>query len=502
MEQIDLILSGVTLAFTWKNILALMGGTTIGVIFGVLPGIGGSAAMALLLPMTLGWHPSTALTMMGTIFFSSSFGGSITSILINTPGDTSNAATMMDGYPMTQQGRGAEAIGISSTCVLVGGVVGWTLLSFSAPLIANFATRFGPPENTVLAILALSIIAALVMNSPLKGLISAAMGLFISTIGFDSITGFPRYVFGVFSLYEGIPFMPAVIGMFALSQVITLGMEGVAICPVTELKGKLTTGVKIFFQYPSTIFRSLIIGIIIGALPAAGRTTASFMAYADAVRASKNPESFGKGNPQGVLAPELANNACAMGDFIPTLALGIPGSAGCAVFLGIMLLHGVVPGPRAFIDNGQTLYALLTSLFLSTVVLFIFGVTGSKYFARISLVQNEIVVPLILIFSLLGAFAVRNFFIDVIICCLFGFLGYFMIKYEYGTIPLLLGMVLGDMAEKNFHRALIMSDGHYNIFWSSWIAKILLAMSILSIVWPYAKLVYKKCKPTRPNIYV
>lgn len=453
--------------------------------------------MALLLPITFGWHPAPALTMMGAIFFSSSFGGSITSILINTPGDTANAATMMDGYPMTQQGRAAEAIGISSTCVLIGGGVGWILLTFSAPLIANFASRFGPAENTVLAILALSIIAALVMNSPLKGLMSAAIGLFISTMGFDSITGYPRYVFGIFSLYEGIPFMPAVIGMFALSQVITLGMKGGTISTVTELSGKLTTGVKIFFKYPATIFRSLLIGVIIGALPAAGRTTASFMAYADTVRASKNPESFGKGNPQGVLAPELANNSCAMGDFIPTLALGIPGSAGCAVFLGVMLLHGVVPGPRAFIDNGQTLYALLTSLFLAAVVLFIFGITCSRYFALISLVQNEIVVPLILIFSLLGAFAIRNSVVDVLICCCFGFLGYFMIKHEYGTIPLLLGMVLGDMVEKNFHRALIMSDGHYNIFCSSWIAKILLAMSILSFVWPYANLIYKRVKGTK-----
>lgn len=497
----DKVLTGVVLALTWKNLLALLSGTSIGIIFGVLPGISGIAAMALLLPLTFGWPPETALIMMGAIFVSGTFGGSITAILINAPGDAPNAASMMDGYPMTQQGRGAEAIGISATTVLVGGLVGWLLLAFSAPLIAHFATRFGPAENALLAIFALSIIASLVMSSPFKGLISAAIGLFISTIGFDSLTGDLRYVFGVDYLYEGVQFIPAVVGLFALSQVLLLGQEGEAISKVAELKGSLLTGVKIFFQYPVTIFRSLAIGVFIGALPAAGRVTASFMAYADAVRASKNPESFGKGNPQGVLAPELANNSCSMGDLIPTLALGIPGSGGAAVFLGIMILHGVVPGPRAFVDNGQTLYALLTGLLLNTFVLFLFGITCSKYFARISLLKNEIVVPLILVFSLLGAFAVRRSYVDVIVCCFFGFLGYFMVKHGYGAIPFLLGLVLGDMAEKNFRRALIMSDGRYDIFYSSWIDRVLLAITILSIVWPYGKLIYRKIKAARAKAY-
>ena len=481
-------MGGIALAFSLKNLLILILGTMIGIIVGVLPGIGPTAGMALLLPLTFGWPPATALILMGAIFFSSNFGGSITSILINAPGDASNSATMMDGYPMTENGRGKEALGISATSVVVGGGIGVILLVISAPLIAMFALRFGPAENTLLAIFALSIIASLVLGSPIKGFISAGMGLFLATVGYDGISGSIRFSFGISYLEDEIQLIPVVVGLFAVSQVITLGESGGTIAKVEKLAGSLMEGVKSYFQHSTTVLRSLAIGVFIGALPAAGRVTASFMAYADAVRSSKNPESFGKGNPEGVIAPETANNSCAMGDLIPTLALGIPGSTAAAVFLGIMAINGVAPGPRAFIDNGQTLYALLTSLILVTAVVFIFGISCSKYFARISVLSNEVIVPYILIFSLIGSFAIRNSFIDVVLTCFFGFLGYIMNRLGYNSIPLILGLVLGEMAEKNFRRALILSDGSYDIFYSSWIARILLVISIFSLIYPYVKL--------------
>ena len=492
VDHWSLIVNGIGLAFTLKNILALILGTVIGIVVGVLPGIGPTAGMALLLPMTFGWPPATALILMGAIFFSSNFGGSITSILINAPGDASNSATMMDGFPMTENGRGNEALGISATSVIVGGGIGVVLLVFTAPLIAIFALRFGPAENTLLAVFALSIIAAMVVGSPIRGLISAGIGLFLATMGYDGVSGNIRFSFGISYFEDEIQLIPVVVGIFAVSQVITMGEEGGAIAKVGKLAGSLMDGMKSYVHHPVTVLRSLAIGIFIGALPAAGRVTSSFMAYADAVRSSKDPESFGKGNPEGVIAPETANNSCAMGDLIPTLALGIPGSTAAAVFLGIMIMHGVVPGPRAFVDNGQVLYALLTSLVLVTVVVFVFGISCSGYFARISLLSNEIIVPYILIFSLLGAYAIRNSFADVLLTCFFGLLGYIMKRFGYNPVPMILGLVLGEMAEKNFRRALIVSDGSYDIFYASWIAKILLAMSLLSIIYPYLKLVYRR----------
>lgn len=494
VEHWNLISNGIALAFTLKNILILILGTVIGILVGVLPGIGPTAGMALLLPLTFGWPPATALIMMGAIFFSSNFGGSITSILINAPGDASNSATMMDGYPMTENGRGNEALGISATSVIVGGGIGVILLVFSAPLIAMFALRFGPAENTLLAVFALSVIAGMVVGSPIKGLISAGIGLFLATVGYDGISGNIRFSFGIPYFEDEIQLIPVVVGLFAVSQVITLGEEGGTIAKMGRLAGSLLVGIKSYFGHPMAVLRSLVIGIFVGALPAAGRVTASFVAYGDAVRSSKTPENFGKGAPEGVIAPETANNSCAMGDLIPTLALGIPGSTAAAVFLGIMIMHGVVPGPRAFVDNGQTLYALLTSLVLVTVVVFIFGISCSQYFARVSLLSNEIIVPYILIFSLLGAFAIRNSYADVLLTCFFGLLGYIMNRFGYNPVPLILGLVLGQMAEKNFRRALIVSGGAYDIFYSSWIARILLAMSLFSVVYPYLKLVTKKAE--------
>jgi putative tricarboxylic transport membrane protein len=314
------------------------------------------------------------------------------------------------------------------------------------------------------------------------------MGLFLATVGYDGVSGSIRFSFGISYLEDEIQLIPVVVGLFAVSQVITLGESGGTIAKVEKLAGSLMEGVKSYFHHSSTVLRSLAIGVFVGALPAAGRVTASFMAYADAVRSSKNPQSFGKGNPEGVIAPETANNSCAMGDLIPTLSLGIPGSTAAAVFLGIMAINGVAPGPRAFIDNGQTLYALLTSLVLVTVVVFVFGISCSKYFARISVLSNEVIVPYILIFSLIGSFAIRNSFIDVALTCFFGFIGYIMNRLGYNSIPLILGLVLGEMAEKNFRRALILSDGYYDIFYSSWIARILLAISLLSLLLPYIKL--------------
>lgn len=491
-EHWNLIMGGISLAFSLKNILSLILGTVIGIIVGVLPGIGPTAGMALLLPMTFGWPPATALILMGAIFFSSNFGGSITSILINAPGDASNSATMLDGYPMTEKGLANEALGISATSVIVGGGIGVILLVFSAPLIANFALRFGPAENALLAVFALSIIASMVAGSPIKGLISAGMGLFLATVGYDGISGNIRFSFGIPYFEDEIQLIPVAVGVFAVSQVITLGESGGTIAKVGKLTGSLMEGMKSYFHHPVAVLRALVIGIFIGALPAAGRVTASFMAYADVVRSSKNPESFGKGNPEGVIAPETANNSCAMGDLIPTLSLGIPGSMPTAVFLGIMIMHGVIPGPRAFVDNGQVLYALLTSLVLVTMVVFLFGIFCSKFFARISLLSNEVIVPYILIFSLVGAFAIRNSFADVLLTCFFGLLGYIMNRLGYNSVPMLLGLVLGEMAEKNFRRALIISGGSYDIFYASWIAKILLAISLLSVIYPYLKLAFQK----------
>lgn len=471
--------------FAWQNLLALVVGGFYGLIVGVLPGIGPSAGMALAFPFLIGWNPLTALIFMGTLYRCSTYGGSITAVVLNTPGDSSNCATILDGFPMCEKGQGGVALGLCATSALVGGAFGMIVLILFSPMLSEFALKFGPAESFLVAIFALSIIAAVIKGALLEGLISAGLGLMFSTIGFDAIFGHERFTFGMDFLADGVPLIQAMVGFFAISQAFSLCETTLAISKVGKLAGSFWEGFKTYFKYPQTIIRSTLWGLWIGVLPAVGQSTAGLVAYADAMRSSKHPETFGKGEPAGVIASETATNSCMPGDLVCTIALGIPGSVGAAIFMSIMIAFGVIPGPLIFSEKANIINGLFFALILTQIFILIVGLSIAPYLARISLISNEIIVPAIIVVSLLGSYAIRNMMVDVILSVFFGFIGYIMTKTQFNPIPLLLGMVLGGMVERNFHRALLTTGGSYSIFFSSPICKILIILIILSFTSPY-----------------
>jgi len=489
---LDVVTQAVTFVFQWQNLVALIAGTIYGIIIGVLPGLGPSAGMALVLPLILKWHPATALIFMGSLYKCSNYGGSITAILVNTPGDASNAATILDGYPMCEKGKGGVALAISATAAMVGGTIGMICLIFSAPFLAEFALRFGPAEYFLTALLALSIIAAVVQGATIKGLISAGLGLMLSTVGFDVVTGHLRFTFGWSPIEDGIPLIQALVGLFAVTQSLVLAESAESISRIGKLAGGFWEGVMTYFKYPYAIIRAATIGLFIGILPAVGQSSAGLLAWAEAKRESKHPETFGNGEPEGVISSETSTNACMPGDLVCTIALGIPGSVGAAIFLGVMIIFGVIPGPLVFKEKADVIYSLFVALVLTSFILFLVGITVARHFALVTLLPNEIIVPVILVVSLLGSFAIRNLMADVFISLVFGILGYIMLKGGFTPVPLLLGMVLGEMVETNYHRALMISGGSYSIFYSSIISKILIFLTFLSLAGPYLGSVWKK----------
>lgn len=490
----ETFLNALVQAMHWQNLLALVAGGVYGIIIGVLPGIGAAVGMALALPLTLRWHPATALIFLCASYKLCTYGGSITSIILNTPGESANAATVLDGFPMCEKGEGGIALGASCASAVVGGLIGTLCLIFLSPALAKFALRFDAAEYCLVAILALTIISTVIQGALIKGLISAGFGLMLATVGYDAIVGNLRFTFGMDFLGDGVPMIQTMVGLFAITQALELAEGTEAISKLGKLTGGVWEGFRKYFHYPFNILRSSAIGLFIGVLPAVGQTTSGFLAYMEAVRESKHPETFGKGDIEGVIAPETANNACMPGDLVCTISLGIPGSVGAAVFLGIMIIFGIPPGPLAFAEKADILYTLFMSLVLAHFLIFVIGLTSFRYFASVSLIPNVIIVPTIIAVSLIGSYAIRNMMIDVVISLIFGFVGYIMNKINFSPIPLLIGLVLGDMVEKNFHRALLMSEGSLAIFWESGVAKVLLVLIFLSLFSPYLAAAFRRIK--------
>lgn len=488
----EILLNALIDALRWQNLLALVAGGVYGIVIGVLPGIGSAVGMALALPMTLRWHPATALIFLCASYKLSTYGGSITSIILNTPGETANAATVLDGFPMCERGEGGIALGASCAAAVVGGLIGTLCLIFFSPALAKFALRFDAAEYCLVAVFALTVISTIIEGAVIKGLISAGLGLMLATVGFDSIAGNLRFTFGMDFLADGIPMIQVLVGLFAVTQSLELAESAESISKLGKLTGGIWEGFKRYFKYPFNILRSSAIGLFIGVLPAVGQTTAGFLAYMEAIRESKHPETFGKGDIEGVIAPETANNACMPGDLVCTISLGVPGSVSAAVFLGIMIIFGIPPGPLAFTQSGNVIYPLFMSLMLAHLLILVIGLTSFRYFASISLVPNVIIVPTIMAVSLIGSYAIRNMIVDVLISLVFGFAGYIMNKVKFSPIPLLIGLVLGDMVEKNYHRALLMSEGSYGIFFESTIDKILVGLILFSLFYPYISLGTKR----------
>lgn len=475
--MLDVLGDSAGVLFEWQNIGYVALGTVLGLVFGVLPGLGSIQAIALALPLTFGMEPLTALCFLGAIYPSSMYGGAITSILINTPGDPTSAATIFDGYPMARRGQAGIAIGAATAVSFIGSTVGVLLLALAAAPLARVAVNIGSPDYFAAAILGLVVVGVTTRGSARKGLVSAGLGLVLSFVGFSAVLGYPRFTFDTMYLQDGIPFVAMAVGLFGLSEALFLLQRGGSIAEHKEMRGGVLQGVRAAFRYPVTIVRGTTIGVLVGLLPGMGATAANFIAYGEEQRASKTPERFGTGHLPGVMAPESSNNASMGASLIPTLTLGIPGSAGAALLLGGVVMHGLRPGASLFTEEATTTYAFVISLLVASCLFAVLGLALAAPLARITIVPVEVLAPIIMVLSITAAYATRQSFEDVLVAVLSGIVGYLMRRNGYSLVPLIVGFVLGPIVENNYHQTMIISDGSYLIFFTRPVSLVLLVLS-------------------------
>lgn len=475
--------------FSWPTIGFLFVGTLIGMVFGAVPGLGGTIALALLIPLTFGMDPTPAMVLFGATLGGVAFGGSISAILINVPGTGPNAATLLDGYPMSRQGRAGEALGISATASALGSLFGLVILVLILPIAREVILAFSSPEFFWLAVFGLTIIAVTSRGQMLKGLIAGGVGLLLAFIGYNAVTGIYRYGFGTEYLWDGIQLVPALIGLFAVAEVIKLAAEGGTIAEgdhIESTSGALK-GAKIVLSNPVTFLRSAATGTLIGMVPGAGGTVANFIAYMGALQSDDNPEGFGKGNPKGVIASEAANDAKDGGALLPAVVFGIPGSAAIAVMLGGFILHGLNPGRQLLNENLPVLFTLIFALLFANILTSLIGLSIANHLAKLTRVPVNILTPAILVVSLVGAFAIRNNLGDVTIAVVFGFIGYGMIAFNYSRVAVVIALILGVLAERAFLQSLMISDTGAMIFFTRPISLILIGLIVLALVLPFLR---------------
>jgi putative tricarboxylic transport membrane protein len=463
-------------------------GVTSGIIVGSLPGLTATMGCALLIPFTFSMPPIQGLLMLMGIFSGGIYGGSISGILIRTPGTPAAAATLLDGHPLAQRGEAGKAIGIATIASFIGGTVGALIMSFLSPQIAKFGLRFGPAEFFALAVFGLSMIVSISGKSILKGVISALFGLLITTIGFDPLSGLPRFAFGNQNLLGGITFIPALIGLFGFAQVFR-NIEKMEIIPhVKSNVGKILPKGKETVKLLPTMFKSGILGTFVGSIPGLGCDVAAFIAYGEAKRTSKHPETFGKGALEGIAAPEAANNGATGGAMIPMLTLGIPGDAVTAVLLGALTIHGLQPGPLLFRDHLDIVYPIFAGMILCQAALLVIGLSGAKLFARLININRKILTPVIFLLCIMGSYAMRFSFFDVGLALVIGVIAYFMEYGGFSVSPILLALILGPMAEQNMRRALMLSHGDPSTFVTKPISIIFLLLAVFVIFSSYRKM--------------
>lgn len=463
--------------------LLILFGMVWGIAFGAMPGLTGVVGIALLIPFTFSFGPIEGLLLLGSVYVGSTFGGSISAILFNTPGSPEAACTGLDGYPMAKQGKAGKALGIALAASAIGGIFGTVVLMVAAPPLARMALSFGPAEYFALAILGITAIASIGTSSVYKALMAGMLGLAIATVGLDPLTGGARFTFGNNMLLSGIGFIPAIIGMFALSEVLTRFSEPLDPSKRIDKVSTALPSVKEMYAMKGTLARSSVLGTIIGTLPGVGATTAAFLSYSEAVRWSRNPEKFGTGVPEGIAAPESANNAAVGGSMVPLLALGIPGSAATAVMIGGMTIHGVVPGPMLLVQNPELVYSVFIGMMIANLVMIFFGLKASRMFARVLDAPYALIGPSIVVLCMTGVYALRNNLMDVVVMMIFGAFGFLLRKLNYPIAPLIIGLVLGPIAEISLRRALMLSDSNWVDILSRPIAGALLALSLVSLVY-------------------
>lgn len=485
MEEINALFHGFSVALTPFNLLLMFIGVTLGVLIGVLPGLGGANGIAILLPLTFSMEPTSAVIMLSCIYWGALFGGAITSILFNIPGEPWSVATTFDGYPMAQQGKAGEALTTAFTSSFVGAFFAVAMITFLAPLVAKFALQFGPPEFFSVFFLTFCSFIGMGKEPPFKIVAAMMLGFALAAVGIDIVTGQLRLIFGWLELMRGFDFLIAVIGLFGIGEILLSMEEGLSFSG-RSAKIDMRIVIDTWKKLPKfwlTSLRSCIIGCWMGITPG-GATPASFMSYGIAKRMSPDGAKFGTGMQEGVIAPETAAHAAGTAALLPMLSLGIPGSPTAAVLLGGLLIWGLQPGPLLFVEQKDFVWGLIASMYLGNIAGLIIVLTCVPLFAAILRVPFSIIAPVIIVICAVGAYTVHNAMLDIWFMLLFGVAGYVFKKLSYPLAPLVLALVLGDQAESAFRQAMLMSQGDVSIFFSNGLVSSIMGLGLLMLFWP------------------
>lgn len=489
------IIQGFSILWDPYSLFVIIAGTVGGVIIGALPGLSSTMAVALLLPFTVSMDVVPAIAMLSALYCSGTYGGSITAILINSPGTPAACATAFDGYPLAEQGQAGRALGMAVWGSFIGGTFSVFALLLAAPALARLAYDFGAPEYFALALFGMSMLASISGESAVKNLIGGAFGLLIATVGIDFTTGVERFTFGFPELMDGIDFIPVMIGIFGLSELLTQANVLDRVYRHLAAEAVKLPSREDFKKVWKCMLRSCGIGTFIGILPAEGGTVAAMIAYNEAKRWSKEPEKFGHGALEGVAGPETANNAATGGAMVPTLALGIPGSATTAVIMGALMVHGIRPGPHLFIEQPDFLYAIFAAMFVANVLFLGIGTAGAKLFARITLIPNAFLWPAVFVLAVVGSYSLEQNVVDIYVMLAFGLIGYIGRRYGFSPAPIIMGLVLGEMVENTLKQSLIIFDHNWLRFLERPIVDVFFVLTLLGFFSPLIfKLFQRKWK--------
>jgi putative tricarboxylic transport membrane protein len=495
LEEISSLMHGFSVALTPFNLALMLLGVVLGVIIGVLPGLGGANGVAILLPLTFSMPPTSAIIMLSCIYWGALFGGAITSILFNIPGEPWSVATTFDGHPLAQKGRAGTALTAAFTSSFIGALVAVVLITFLSPVIADFALEFGPPEFFAVYLLTFCAFVGMSKGQALKTIASMMVGFALAAVGIDIVTGQLRLTFGFTSLLQGFDFLIAVIGLFGIGEILITLEEGLAFKGAKariDLKVVLETWRELP-RYWLTSLRSSAVGCFMGIVPG-GATPASFMSYGVAKRFSRDGEKFGTGQVEGVVAPETAAHAAGTSALLPMLTLGVPGSPTAAVLLGGLLIWGLQPGPLLFQEQKEFVWGLIASMYLGNIAGLIVVLTCVPLFAAILRIPFSIIAPVIIVICAIGAYTVHNNVFDVYLMLVFGVAGYVMRKLEYPLAPLVLALVLGDAAESSFRQAMLVGDGQISVFFSEALVGGMTALALFLLFWPLIQVGLRKAR--------
>ncbi len=489
MDVLNFLMMGFEVALQPQNLLIAFIGAFIGTVVGLLPGLGPINGVAILLPFAyaLGLPVDSALILLAAVYLGCEYGGRISAILLNVPGDAGAIMTTLDGYPLAQQGKAGIALSLSSISSFIGSTIAFIGIVLFAPILARWAVSFGPAEYFALMVFAIVCLTGLVSTQPFKTLIMALMGLALSTVGMDAITGVYRFTFDSVGLSDGIAFTTIVIGLFSVSEILLM-LERTTLGKVVLEQGKRSLfNFKEFMIAFGTMIRGSLLGFFSGILPGAGASVASAMAYTTERKMAKDGSKFGKGDLRGLAAPESANNAAAVGSFVPMLTLGVPGSGTTAVMMGALTMYNITPGPQLFAEQPTLVWALIASLMIGNIILLVLNLPLVGFFARLLSIPSYILIPIIATVSFVGVYAIHSTIFDLLLCMGLGIIGYILRKFDFPLAPLILGFVLGELMESNLRRALSISQGELSILWSSPISMGLWTMSALLLILPFVR---------------